>query len=193
MLFSGIFKEFKLKPSCIYRDDNKKLMIIAADSSDAALENLLKSGNIRFNDVRNDNDIADFLKRMYTRRIVHDVDAFREKILLSENHCDDRVIELMKLALSGLMKREHSEPVYRVFLEDLTHNFMEFTVITGKRAPFEYVTVNTPLDSYNSFQKRYQQKLGRSEDDEYIETDQRWAAKAGLLDDDDLNLLIPTD
>lgn len=169
------------------------MTIIATDSLNAAMENLLKSGNIRFNDVRNDNDIADFLKRMYTRRIVHDVDAFREKILLSENHCDDRVIELMKLALSGLMKREHSEPVYRVFLEDLTHNFMEFTVITGKRAPFEYVTVNTPLDSYHSFQKRYQQKLGRSEDDEYIETDQRWAAKAGLLDDDDLNLLIPTD
>ena len=124
-------KEFKLKPSCIYRDDNKRLMIIATDSSDAALENLLKSGNIRFNDVRNDNDMADFMKGMYTRRIVHDVDAFREKILLSDNNYDDRIIELMKLSLSGLMKREHSEPVYRVFLEDLTRNLMEFTVITG--------------------------------------------------------------
>ena len=129
--------------------------------------------------MRNDNDIADFLKRMYTRRIVHDVDAFREKILLSENNYDDRVIELMKLSLSGLMKREHSDPVYRVFLEDLTRNFMEFTVIMGKRAPFEYVTVNTPLDSYRSFQEQYLPKLGRPEEDELIETDQKWAVKAG--------------
>ena len=57
------------------------------------------------------------LKDFYKCRVVHDIDVFREKILLSDNNYDDRIIELMKLSLSGLLEQDNHAPVYRIFLE----------------------------------------------------------------------------
>lgn len=34
------------------------------------------------------------------------MDSFREKILLSDNNYDDRIIELMKLSLSGILEED---------------------------------------------------------------------------------------
>ena len=184
-------KEFKLKIGCIYRDENRKDMFIVTDSPDATFEDLMKTGNIHFNDIQNVDDAVDFLKGLYTRRVVRDVDAFREKILLSDCNYDDRIIELMKLSLSGLLEKETHMPVYRIFLEDTAGNMLKFTAIMGSHAPFEYITVKSGTNVYYQYRDKYQNKLGRPEDDEYIFTDQEWAKKSGLLKDEDPGFMVP--
>ena len=119
------------------------------------------------------------------------MDSFREKILLSDNNYDDRIIELMKLSLSGILEKENREPVYRIFLEETSGNQLEFTAIMGKRAPFEYVSVKAPSIVYTQYRDKYQNRLGKPEEDEYIITDQKWAAKSGLLKDEDAGFVIP--
>lgn len=182
---------FKLKPGCMYRDENRKEMFIVTDSPDREIVNMMKTGNIRFNDVRTDDDVLDFMKGLYTRRVVHDVDAFREKILLSDHNYDDRIVELMKLSLSGLLEKENHTPVYRIFLEDTAGNYLEFTAIMGSHAPFEYVTIKTEARVYYQYRDKYLSRLGRPEEDEYIITDQKWAKESGLLKEEDAGFVIP--
>lgn len=183
--------EFKLKPNCIYHDENRKEIFIVTDLPDASFESLMKSGDIHFDNVRTEDDFMEFMKGRYKRRVVHDVDAFREKILLSDNNYDDRIIELMKLSLSGLLEKENRMPVYRIFLESTAGNRLEFTAILGNRASFEYVTINSHTIVYNQYRDKYLKKLGRPEEDEYISTDQQWAKKSGLLKDDDAGFMLP--
>ena len=185
-------EEFKLKPNCIYRNDTKKEMFIVTDRSDNEFETMMKTGDIHFNDIMSDDDIAAFLKGLYIRRVVHDVDAFREKILLSDNNYDDRIIELMKLSLSGLIEKENKTTVYRIFLEETSANQLEFTAIMGSRPPFEYVSIKTVASVYTQYRDKYLHMLGNPGEDEYISTDQRWAARSGLLKHENAGFIIPS-
>jgi len=136
-------EEVKLKAGCMYCNEIRKEMFIVTDQQDATFENMMKTGDIFFNDIRTDDDVTDFMKGLFIRRVVHDEDAFREKILLSDNNYDDRIIELMKLSLSGLLEKDKHMPVYRIFLEDTAGSQLEFTAIMGAHAPFEYVSIST--------------------------------------------------
>ena len=156
-----------------------------------AIEKMMKTGDLRFNDIMTDDDVVDFMKGLYTRRVVYDVDSFREKILLSDYNYDDRIIELIKLSLSGLLERENHTTVYRIFLEETSGNQLEFTAIMGSHAPFEYVSIKSPGSVYGQYCNKYIDKLGRPEEDEYITTDQKWAARSGLLEDEDAGFVIP--
>lgn len=184
-------EQFKLKPNCIYHDENRKEIIIATESKETDFEVLLKAGTVMFDDIENDQDALDFVKGLYKRRVVHDIDAFREKILLSDNNYDDRIIELMKLSLSGLLEQDNHAPVYRIFLEETSGNMLEFTAIMGSQPPFEYVTAKTPANVYVQFKNKYLSRLGRPEDDEYISTDQKWAKKSGLLKGEEHGFIVP--
>lgn len=185
-------KEFKLKVGCIYRNETKKEWFIVTDSPESRFETMMKTGDIGFNDISSDDDVLDFMKGLYIRRVVYDVDSFREKILLSDSNYDDRIIELMKLSLSGLLGRENHVPVYRIFLEETAGNTLEFTAIMGVCPPYEYVTVKTPANVYTQYRNKYLDKLGDPRGDEYILTDQTWAAKSGLLKNEDAGFIVPT-
>ena len=184
-------QECKLKVNCIYRDENRKDWFVVTDRTDTKIEEMMKTGNLHFNDISTDDDVVDFMKGCYKRRVVHDVDAFREKILLSDYNFDDRIIELMKLSLSGIFENEKHMPVYRIFLENASGNQMEFTAIMGNHAPFEYNSIKTLPDVYTYFRNTYIRRLGRPEEDEYISTDQKWAARSGLLKEEDPGFVIP--
>lgn len=184
-------EEFKIKGRCIYRNEKKKEIFIVTESKGEEYETMLKSGDIHLNDISTDDDVVDFLKGCYTRRVVYDVDAFREKILLSDYNYDDRIIELMKLSLSGLIERDSRMPVYRIFLEETAGNQLEFTAIVGRRPPFEYMSIKTAAGVYTQFKNKYLQKIGNPEDDEYIATDQKWAARSHLLQEEDMGIIIP--
>ena len=184
-------QEFKIKPLCIYLNEIKKEFFIAIDSPDKTLENIMESGDIQIQDVHTTEDLMAFAKGFFIRRVVYDVDAFREKILLSDNNYDDRIVELMKLSLSGLLEKEKQVPVYRIFLEDTAGNQLVFNAFMGVHPPFELIDIKTPVSVYYEFRNRYLSKLGNMEDDEYINTDQKWAARSGLLKDDDPGTIIP--
>lgn len=181
----------KLKPGCIYLDENKKVLFIIANSPDAMLKKMMKTGDIRFSNIQSEGDLLDFVKGFYMRRIVYDVDAFREKILLSDYNYDDRIVELMKLSLSALLEKETHMPVYRIFLEKIEGSMLEFTAIMGKHAPFEYMTVESTESIYYQYRDKYLNKLGRLEEDEYITTDQKWAKKSGLLKNEGFEFVVP--
>lgn len=112
-------------------------------------------------------------------------------LLLSDNNYDDRIIELLKLSLSGLIARESHMPVYRIFLEETSGNQLEFTAIMGSHSPFEYMSIRSAAKVYTQYKNKYLDKLGRAEEDEYISTDQKWAARSGLLNDEDAGFVIP--
>ena len=184
-------EEVKLKPKCIYHDENRKEWFIVTDTPDDDFETLMRTGDPGLYDVHSEDDLLEFMKGLYIRRVVHDVDSFREKILLSDYNYDDRIMELMKLSLSALLEKNNNMPVYRIFLEQASGNQLEFTAILGSHAPFEYVTVRTDAKVYTQYKNKYLDKLGKPEEDEYISTDQKWAARSGLLKDEDAGYIVP--
>ena len=184
-------EEFKLKPSCIYRNETKRELFVMTDSKEAEFKDLMKTGDLGINDIKTEDDITEFTKGLYKRRVVHDIDAFREKILLSDNNYDDRIIELMKYSLSGLIEKENHMPVYRIFLEEAPGTQLLFTAILGSCAPFEYITIKSDSKIYNQYKERYQKRLGRAEEDEYISTDQKWAEGSGLLENEEAGFIVP--
>ncbi len=184
-------EQFKIKTNCIYRNDNKREIFIVTDSTEAKFEAFLKTGDLQWQDVFTENDLSAFAAGLFKRRVVYDVDAFREKILLSEYNFDDRIIELMKLSLAGLLEKENHTSVYRIFLDEAPGTMLEFVAIMGSHAPFEYITASTPVSVYNHFRDKYLKDLGRPEEDKYISTDQKWAAASGLLEDEDPGFVIP--
>ena len=184
-------EKIKLKPRCMYINNKKREMFIVTDDPrETVFETMMMTGDIALNDIHKDDDELSFMKGLYKRRVVRDVDSFREKILLSDNNYDDRIIELMKLSLSGLIEKASHLPVYRIFLEDTVGSQMEFTAIMGTRAPFEYITIKSASNVYNQYRDKYLKKLGRPENDEYIVIDQIWANNTGLLKDEDTGLVV---
>ncbi|SFP96456.1 hypothetical protein SAMN02910358_00300 [Lachnospiraceae bacterium XBB1006] len=61
----------------------------------------------------------------------------------------------------------------------------------GAFPPFEYVTVKTPAATYTKYKNKYLGKLGEPEADEYLFTNQKWAAESGLLDGEPSGFVIP--
>ena len=186
-------EEIKLKAVCMYRDDSKREWFVLTDSKDKKVSEMLKTGNIKFDEVFSEDNIVDLVKGFYTRRVVFDVDSFREKILLSDCNYDDRIIELMKLSLSTILEEDIGQPVYRIFLEETSGNQLVFTAIMGSFAPFEYVNIKTIPSVYFDYKDKYLGKLGDPNMDEYILTDQQWAKKSDLLKDEDAGGIIPVD
>ena len=181
-------KTVKMPTQCPFCGE---MFVVTDDPKETVFEALLMTGDIRFNNIHTDDDVVDFMKGLYKRRVVRDVDSFREKILLSDNNYDDRIIELMKLSLSKLIEKDSHTPVYRIFLEDSAGSQLEFTAIMGTRAPYEYITIKSAANVYNQYRDKYIKKLGRPEDDEYIATDQKWAKNSGLLKDEDAGFVVP--
>ena len=184
-------EDFKLKATCLYINEDRRELFAVMASKDIVLDDLMKTGDIKLSDATTEEDVIDSLRGLFKRRIVYDVDAFREKILLSEYNYDDRIMELMKYSLSGLLEKDNHIPVYRIFLEESSGNQLVFTAIMGARAPFDIINVRTQASVYNHFRNQYLNMLDSPEKDEYIYTDQNWAAKSGLLKDGDAGFVIP--
>ena len=184
-------KEFKLKANCLYRNDIKREAYIVTDSDETAFEAFLMTGDITLNNVRTEEDAKNFAGSLYKRRVVRNVDAFREKILLSDSNYDDRIMELMKLSLSRILEKENHMPVYRICLDDASGNMLEFVAFLGAFPPFDSVSVSAQAAVYNYYHDKYFDKLGKPEADEYISTDQEWAKNSGLLADEDAGFVIP--
>ncbi|MCR5012115.1 MAG: CpXC domain-containing protein [Lachnospiraceae bacterium] len=182
--------EIKVKPTCMYYDEHKRLLVLVVESPDTVLESIIKNG-YRNPDEDIDDNLFIFLKGLVKRRIVYDVDAFREKILLSDYNYDDRIIELMKCSLSELIEKECNDHVHRIFLDESAGNTMKFTAILGIHAPYEYIDISVPSYVYTQYRNKYLDKIGNPEEDEYIYTDQKWAAKSGLLKDENPGFILP--
>ena len=182
-------QQIKVKPECIYRNKTKNEIFVVTDTLIDHFEDMLITGDILFSDIASDEDIEKLVIGMYKRRIVRDIDSFREKILLSDNNYDDRIFELMKLSLSRLIERKTHSKVYRIFLDDTSGHNLLFTAITGERPPFEYISINSNPGVYVKYRKKYLDRLGLPNEDEYIFTDQNWAKESGLLEDDDESLI----
>lgn len=184
-------EEFKLKANCFYRDDIRQELIVVLEKPDKKLERMLMQDNLPLNDLGIDERMADFIKAIFKRRIVYNVDSFREKILVFDSNYDDRIIELMKYSLSHLLEKDNHMPVYRIFLEESSGNQLLFVAIMGSKPPFEYVTAKTPSSAYSHYRDKYLNKLAKPEDDEYIFCDQKWASESGLLEGEDEGFVIP--
>ncbi|MBR7046262.1 MAG: hypothetical protein IKI23_11475 [Lachnospiraceae bacterium] len=184
-------EQFKVKPNCVYFDARKAEMFIVTDASDKKIEEMVKIGDILPEDVRSPEDIPPFIGSLFRRRIVRDVDAFREKILLSDCSYDDRIMELVKLALSRLLQKDSGQHVYRIFLDQASGNMLTFAAVLGMRPPFENVEVRTEASIYTKYKNKYLQRIGDPREDRYIFTDQKWAEESGLLSGEDEGYIMP--
>ena len=185
-------EQFKLKPNCVYRDDSRMVLVVVTDGKSTEIARMMKTGSAGLRNVRTEVDLENLVKGSYKRRLVYDIDAFREKILLFDGGYDDRIMELMKYSLSQLLEKEHRAPVYRIFLEDASGSRLTFTAFMGISVPFEPVTIETPGSVYFEYRKKYMGRLGKPEMDEYILTDLKWAKKSGLLEGEDPGFLLPS-
>ena len=176
-------EEVKLKPNCVYWNENTlDLFAVTSKPNEKEFGKVLAKCGMQPERFQAGGDDGNTAGGTSTRRLVYDVESFREKILLSDNNYDDRIMELIKLSITERLEKEEGMPVHGIILEDASGGQMEFTAFMGTEPPFDAVVVHTPAFSYTQFDDIYRGMLGRPQDDAFLFTDQEWARKSGLLE-----------
>lgn len=112
-------------------------------------------------------------KREYLYRIVLSQNDLLEKIHIFDNRRDDRMIEIMKVLMTGRIMSDHSEAEpFRLFYDSDDEN--EFFVLVGESDVIG--TVELPEELYDAIKDEYEDKFVplRGSDEYVIDFD--WAA-----------------
>ncbi|SFP96478.1 CpXC protein [Lachnospiraceae bacterium XBB1006] len=62
---SACGEEFKIRASCVYRNDTKKEIFILAEETNEVFESLMKTGDIKISDVKTAADLVKYAGGCY--------------------------------------------------------------------------------------------------------------------------------
>ena len=154
--------EFKapLTYNSLYADPKKKLMIYLAPVMETAVEDKLEELNE--------------LQRGGVKRLVDNINDLKEKILIVDNHLDDRVIELLKIAYIGRIKKEMEGDTMQDILFDYSGGQLWFLLFFEKkgigRMPLD-------LEHYRQIERQYRMGILDQSTDTFMKVDLEWAGK----------------
>lgn len=147
--------------SSVYMDSKKKLMVVlesAPGEADMMLEN--------WRGVQG-----------YRKRRVDNINDLKEKIMIAENHLDDRVIELVKIEYIRQLEKEMKDDTLMNILFDYHNNDFCFVVFFEKKGIGK---IPMSLDYYRQIERQYVKQLGTHSTDDFIKIDMEWAGNVVL-------------
>ena len=117
----------------------------------------------------------------FTKRIVANVNALKEKILMLENGIDDRAIELCKLAVSGVVRKKYNKPIRAIYFArfDEAENVVGFSFqFAGEKEMTLYQTKMTVYEISNKVANAYDAQRSDAEKEGFLRVGPRWAKDA---------------
>lgn len=142
---------------CIYIDRKKKLAIAMALEEPEEWKAALK-------------ELSDLTG--YQKRIVDNINDMKEKILISDNLMDDRIVEMSKVMLLKQLENEMKDDVLQNVLFDYSGSEKFFIVFFEKkgigRVPFS-------IDFYRGVEQTWRSKLDSDSVNDFMKVDMQWA------------------
>ncbi len=111
-------------------------------------------------------------RKEMTRRIVDNINDFKEKILIADSHLDDRVIELVKIQYLRQLDREMENDTLMNILFDSYGNAPGFLVFFEKKGVGR-LPLNREL--YQKTKKDYEKQIQAHSTDAFMKIDMEWA------------------
>lgn len=140
-----------------YLDSKKKLMILLApviENEEKELMNQWKK------------------EKGFRKRWVDNINDLKEKIMIAENHLDDRVIELVKVEYLRQLEKEMKDDTLMNILFDYSGNEYCFVVFFEKKGTGK---IPMSLDFYRQTESRYVRQLTARSGDDFEKIDVEWA------------------
>ena len=142
---------------CHYTDSKRKLNIYMAPEVTEETEQTLRDLNEKVEG---------------TKRLVDNINDLKEKIMIRENHMDDRVVELVKIMVINQIKKEMKDDTLMNILFDYHEGEMFFLVFFEKKGvgkiPFS-------LDHYRQIERQYRMGILDHSRDDFMKVDLAWA------------------
>ena len=144
----------------LYTDPKKNLMIYMAPVMETEVDEKLNELNS--------------LQKGGTKRLVDNINDLKEKIMIADNHLDDRVIELLKIAYIGRIKKEMEDDNMQDILFDYNGGQLWFLLFFEKkgigRMPLD-------LEHYRQIERQYRMGILDQSTDSFMKVDLEWAGK----------------
>jgi len=162
-LFSFACEECEFKApltyESLYLDSKKKLVLFLAPVMTSEVEEELSR-----------------LDREHTgtKRIVDNINDFKEKILITDMKFDDRVIEIIKILYIGQMKKEMKDDTLMDILFDYYGSTPCFLVFFEKKG-IGRMPLN--LEYYRGISAQYSDQIRKFSTDGFMKVDMEWAGQ----------------
>lgn len=154
--------EFKapLTYNSLYTDPKKHLMIYLAPVMETEVEKKLSELN--------------GLQVGGVKRLVDNINDLKEKILIVDNHLDDRVIELLKIAYINRIKKEMEDDTMQDILFDYSGGQLWFLLFFEKKGIGK---MPIDLEHYRQIERQYRVGILDLSTDDFMKVDLEWAGR----------------
>ena len=140
-----------------YLDSKKKLLLLLSPSVTPELEDEMKNWEN---------------KKEFTKRIVDNINDLKEKIMIADNHLDDRVIEIIKIQYLRQLEREMVNDTLMNLLFDYSEQGMCFIAFFEKKGIGK---MPLSLDYYHEIENKYRVQIKDHSTDKFMKVDMEWA------------------
>lgn len=147
---------------CHYYDPGKKYQIFLAPELDEKAMQAMK-------------ELEE--KTTGTKRVVDNINDLKEKIMIRENHMDDRVVELLKIMVISQLKKEMKDDTLMNILFDYNGGDLFFIVFFEKKG---IGRLPIALDQYRQIENQYRMGILDHSVDAFMKVDLEWAGKVAF-------------
>lgn len=111
-------------------------------------------------------------KKDFTKRIVDNINDLKEKIMIADNHLDDRVIEVIKIQYLRQLEREMVNDTLLNLLFDYSGQEMCFIAFFEKKGIGK---MPLSMEYYREIEKKYLGQLKAHSTNSFMKIDMEWA------------------
>ncbi len=108
------------------------------------------------------------------KRLVDNIDDLKEKIMIAENHLDDRVIEIIKIMYLNQIKKEMEDDTLLNILFDYNRDNYCFLVFFQKKGIGKMALTR---EFYRQMEDKYKEEIKEYSTDGFMKVDMEWAGK----------------
>ena len=108
------------------------------------------------------------------KRLVDNIDDLKEKIMIAENHLDDRVIEIIKIMYLNQIKKEMEDDTLLNILFDYNRDNYCFLVFFQKKGIGKMALTR---EFYHQMEDKYKDAIKEHSTDGFMKVDMEWGGK----------------
>ena len=109
-----------------------------------------------------------------TKRLVDNINDLKEKIMIADNHLDDRVIEIIKIMYLNQIKKEMEDDTLLNILFDYSRDNYCFLVFFQKKGIGK---IPLTREFYRQIEDKYKDAIKEHSTDSFMKVDMEWAGK----------------
>lgn len=110
----------------------------------------------------------------FTKRLVDNINDLKEKIMIADNHLDDRIIEIIKILYINQIKKEMEDDTLLDILFDYSADSYCFLVFFQKKGIGK---IPMTREFYKGIEEKYRDGAHEHSDDKFMKVDMEWAGK----------------